>query len=150
MERKEKTLNGFTLPELMVTAVIIILVFLGMLLGLIRCLELHELSRNSFLAVSAVKTKVEDIKNTALTDLVTTYNNVTFTTPDLNGIGVSYVDNTNPDLFKITVAFCWRQKNGRIVGEDQNLNGRVDGGEDANGNGILDSPVEIVSYIYNP
>ena len=133
----------------MVAAVIIILVFLGMLLGFIKCLELHELSRNSFVALTAVKTKMEDIKNTALTDLVTTHNNVTFTSADLTGMGVSYVDNTNADLFEITVVFCWRQKNGRVIGEDQNLNGQLDGGEDANGNGRLDSPVEVVSYIYN-
>ncbi len=52
-------------------------------------------------------------------------------------------------LLKIKVTCCWKEKGGRIIGEDKNLNGQLDIGEDINGNGELDSPVKLVTYIAN-
>ena len=49
----------------------------------------------------------------------------------------------------VTVSFSWRESGGRIIGEDLNLNGRLDAGEDKNGNGIIDSVVQFSSYIYH-
>ncbi len=49
----------------------------------------------------------------------------------------------------VTVTFCWRQSNGRLMGEDSNLNGALNTGEDVNGNGTIDSPVQLIAYIYN-
>jgi len=51
-------------------------------------------------------------------------------------------------LLQATVSVCWRQKN-RVIGEDKNLNGALDAGEDANGNKIIDSPVELTTLIVN-
>ncbi len=63
--------------------------------------------------------------------------------------GVSYVTLVNPSLAQITVSYCWRQKNGLFVGEDVDLDGNLDPGEDTNGNGIIDSPVQLVTYRYD-
>ena len=149
MIKKNKKISGFTLAELMVTTVIIVLAFLGMLIGFLKCLELHELSRNSSIAVAAVKTQIENIKNTDPADLIATYHNATFISEGLTGMGVSYVTNTDPEVFEVTVSFCWRQKNGRVIGEDENLNGQLNGGEDLDADGIIDSPVQVVTYIHN-
>ena len=130
-------------------AVIMILAFSGILVGYMRCLDLSELCKNSSIAVQASKTQLETIKNTAFSQIKPTYNNVTFNAAGINGIGVSYVDDTNPNLLKITVTFCWRQSNRRIIGEDTNLNGAINGAEDKNGNGMLDSIVQLVSYVFN-
>jgi hypothetical protein len=46
------------------------------------------------------------------------------------------------DLLELTVSVCWKQK-GRVIGEDKDLDGVLDSGEDANGNGMIDSSVEL-------
>lgn len=141
--------NGFTLVELMVAAVIMIIAFVGILVAYIRCLEISEMSKNSSTALTASKSHMEQIKNTTFADILATYHNVAFTAPNLNGMGVSYVDASNPDLLQVTVTFCWRQKSGLRVGEDTDLDGVIDAGEDVNANGMLDSPVQLVTYIYD-
>ena len=60
-----------------------------------------------------------------------------------------------PDrLYQIDITVAWRQRNGRIVGENNGegsggiaLNGIMDGSEDADGNGMLDSPIHITGLI---
>ena len=147
--RVEKENKGFTLAELMIAAVIFVLTFVGILLSYTRSMDISEMSRNSSTAVAAVKTRMEQIKNTSFSQVFSTYNNTMFQITGLTGIGVSYVDNTNPDLLEITISFCWQEKSGRIMGEDDNLNGQLDGGEDRNNNNLIDSPVQVISYIYN-
>ncbi len=140
---------GLTLPELLLASVIMILAFAGILISYLRCLELSEISRNSSIAIQAVESRMERIRNTAFAQIKPTYHNVIFSVPAINGMGVSYVDDSNPQLLKVTVTYCWRQSNGRIVGEDTNLNGVLNNGEDRNGNGILDSLAQAVTYIYS-
>ena len=62
--------------------------------------------------------------------------------------GVVYVDDSNPELLKVTISVSWKQGN-TVVGEDRNLDGSLNAGEDSNGNGILDSPVELTTLIVN-
>ncbi len=56
-------------------------------------------------------------------------------------------------LLEVTITVCWRAKDGRIIGEDNGagggiaLNGILDGAEDINGNGELDSPVKFMEFI---
>jgi prepilin-type N-terminal cleavage/methylation domain-containing protein len=65
---------------------------------------------------------------------------------DPNGI-------SNADLCWINVSISWMQKGGRIYGEDNGsgggtaLDGAINGSEDANGNGILDSPAQIITLM---
>ncbi|MBF0521468.1 MAG: prepilin-type N-terminal cleavage/methylation domain-containing protein [Candidatus Omnitrophica bacterium] len=149
MKNKKQYIQGFTLMELMVVTVILIVAIGGILATYIQCLAISEISRNSTTAMIAAKSRLEDIKNASFDQLVTKFNKVSFSIGDLNGIGVSYVDNTNLDLYKITISVCWQQRNGQIIGEDTNLNGQLDAGEDVNHNNIIDSPLQIVTYIYN-
>ena len=122
--------KGFTLVELMIAAMILGITFVGTILTFVRCLELNEMSRNSSTAVKAVKSRIEQMKDTTFNQIFTTFNNTTFAAAGLTGMGVTYVDNSNPDLLGVTVVFCWREKSGRVIGEDQNLNGVLDVGED--------------------
>lgn len=149
--------NAFTLMELMIAALILALVLVGLLASYISCMQLTEITRNISIAVNVVQAKAEEIKKQSelpLTEdhdyetLKTDYNGASFTTPRLNGIGVSYVDDANPKLVKITVSLSWRQSRGMVIGEDKNLNGQWDSGEDTLiANNTLDSPAEIVTYI---
>lgn len=52
----------------------------------------------------------------------------------------------NPALLDLHVAACWTAK-GRRIGEDQDCDGELDVGEDAKGNGWLDSPVMVSTRI---
>ncbi len=146
-----QTRRGFTLPELLIAAVVFVLTFVGILLSYLRCMELNELSRNSSLAVAAVKSRMEDIKNTDFVNISSTYDKIAFSANGINGKGVSYVEDvaTDPKLLKVTISFCWKQKSGLLVGEDNDLDGQLDAGEDKNANNILDSITQVVSYVYD-
>lgn len=148
-KRKVSVKKGFTLVELLVSSAILIVTIMGILMSYVRSLELAEIAKNKTIAMNAVKTRVEQIKNSAFANILATYNGITFTTPDLNGIGISYVTTINPNILQVTVSFSWKQNNTHLIGEDKDLDGVLDAGEDTNGNGILDSPVELVSSIYN-
>jgi len=142
-------MNAFTLMELMVAALILAIVLVGLLASYATCFNLNEIAQNTAFAVNACAKKTEEIKNFANFDQIkTTYHDVSFPPDNLTGSGVSYVDDTNPDLLVITVTVCWRQKNGRIIGEDADLDGGFDPGEDTiTVNGMLDSVAQVVTYL---
>jgi type II secretory pathway pseudopilin PulG len=149
MRTKMKNNDGFTLVELLVATVIIIIAFVGVLLSFIRCMELSEMSKNSSLAVSAAKTRMSQINNTPFTLIKNNFDKIAFDPDGLNGKGVSYIDDSISDLLEVKITVCWQQKNGLVVGEDQNCDGIYDVGEDLNGNGELDSPLAMVTYVYD-
>jgi hypothetical protein len=51
-------------------------------------------------------------------------------------------------IFKVTLSVSWRQNNGRVFGENTNINGQIDGAEDMSGDGMLNSPVQLAEYIF--
>lgn len=136
------------MPELMVATAILALTVTGILVAYLRCMELNEVSNNMSLAIQVAKSKMEDMKSTVFSQIKTTYNDVSFAVAGLNGRGISYVDDTNAQLLKLTVAICF-QSNRRVIGEDKDLDGVLDVGEDSNGNGTIDSTAQLVSYIYD-
>ncbi len=60
---------------------------------------------------------------------------------------------SNADLHWVSVSVTWMQERGRIFGEDDGtgggvaLDGVLNGAEDANGNGILDAPAQIITLM---
>ena len=107
--------KALTLPELMIAAVILVLVFSSILFSYITCIELNNISRNSSIAVRALKDRLEEIKNTSdFCEIKPSYNNVTFSAAGLTGSGVSHVDDTDFNCLLVTVEFSWSQPNGRI------------------------------------
>lgn len=140
--------KAFTLVETLVATGVFLIATIGIMYSYLKCLELTEIGRNASIAVQAVKNEMEDIKNSNFTTLYATYNNATFTAAGINGKGVVYVDNSNPALLQVKVVFCWQQQNGRLIGEDADLDGVLDAGEDKNGNGQIDSYVQIQTNIY--
>ena len=151
MKRLKRTSSaGFTLPEVLVAALVTIIAFVGILYTYARYIELDEVARNTSIVLQAAQNKIESIKNTDYDQIAGTFNNQTFTVAGItNNKGVVTIDSTNPKLMLITVTVCWKQNNNRLIGEDSNLNGAFNVGEDKNGNGVLDSPVQLVAYIYN-
>jgi Tfp pilus assembly protein PilV len=141
-----KNREGLTLVELLMALLILMPIFVTVMFAFIKAIELSEIARNTSLAVWASKNKMTEIENDDFID-VPGYHQVSFTSTSLTGTGVTYVDSSNPNLLKVTISFSWRQKNGRIIGEDQDLDGQLDAGEDANGDNQLSSPVGWTTLI---
>ncbi|MBU3912428.1 MAG: prepilin-type N-terminal cleavage/methylation domain-containing protein [Candidatus Omnitrophica bacterium] len=152
LRKKLSKRAGFTLMELVIAIGILALVLVGLLQVFVCCLSLSELAGNSTIAISKAQGKLEEIRNHSFNSIVVDYSqgespgNI-FDLTQLNGKGVIYIDDTNPELLEIEIVVSWQEKGNRIIGEDSNLNGALDTGEDDNGNGKLDSPVSLVSMI---
>jgi hypothetical protein len=56
----------------------------------------------------------------------------------------TYVD---AEMIEVVVSVSWQDRNGRIMGEDLDLDGTLDGGEDTNSDGELSSPVSLRTFI---
>ncbi len=108
--------KAFSLSELMIATLIFAFTFAGTLIVFFRCIELSEMARNSSAAVNAAKSQIATIENTAFDQILSTYNNTTFTTAEVNGTGVTYVTSLDADLLQVTQVFCWQEKNGRVMG----------------------------------
>lgn len=148
--------SGFTLAEVLVTFFLLAFCLCGLLLTYINMLNLTELSRSLTLATNAVQKELEDIKRINFDSLMA----LDGTTFDIAGFSSSYAkgrieicDNiTCPaiisysDLKRVRLVACFKSR-GRIFGEDQNLDGSLNTGEDKNGNNRLDCPVEVITLI---
>ena len=149
MKAGVKNTAGMTMPELLLAAALLSIVLVGLLLSYAMCLGLDQLSRNSTRALYAAQARLEEIKSTPYDHIKGMYHTTTFSPPSLDGMGVSYVDDSDPRLLLVTVTVCWRQPNGRVIGEDKNLNGILDAGEDTNMNNMIDSLVTLTTHLYN-
>ena len=146
---RKKRNKGFTVVEVLIAVLILLPVFVSVMYVFIRSMELSDMARHSSEAVREVRSRITDIENTPFAQVDVNYNNSTFTIAGIDGIGVTYVDDSVPNILEITNSFCWQESNGRLIGEDTNLNGVLDAGEDDNGNGIIDSPVMIVTKMFD-
>lgn len=156
-EKGTKMKKGFTLIEVLIASVIIVVAILAILSTLIHCFDLQETSKNLGLAMSVARAKIEEMRNADFTTLIVNYNGP-FEVTGLNGKGrvdASYVAGSNNNLIDVRIAICWRQKGGRIIGEDNGaglgipLDGILHNDEDADGDGEIDSPCTVVTSIAN-
>ena len=160
--------KGFTLPELLLAVAIAAFAVCGILLMYIAGMNLIKTSKNVSIATSYAQGVMEKIRNTPFPDIpgmifvvngtsyppIVVNANLTrwnFPLP-VNNLPTNrcavYVNYTDPEFLLVTISVCWRQGN-RVIGEDINLNGALDAGEDTNGNLIIDSTVELVTQVAN-
>jgi prepilin-type N-terminal cleavage/methylation domain-containing protein len=144
--------KGFTLVELLMVVAILAVVVLGLLQLFIYTSVQAQMAGNKTLAVAAATNKIEEIRNHTYTAIAADYAfggtpGNTFTPANLTGKGVVYIGSSNPDLLTIEVDVSWRNKYGRVIGEDTDLTGVWSASKDINGNGKLDSPVKLISAI---
>ena len=142
--------KGFTLLELMIAAGVLIVALSGLLAIFTNLLSLNENSRKLTIAMAACQDKLEEIRNSNFSTLYATYNNASF---DPAGFTVGQakgnvsINNSNPNLLQVFVSVSWRTRSNRVIGEDTNLNGVFEAGEDSNPNGRLDSPAAIATLM---
>jgi hypothetical protein len=100
-------------------------------------------------AIWQERTLVAAIQETPFHSIFDTYNQKKFPLVGMNGYIVTYVTPTASDLWTVYVSATWKDRRGRYNGEDVNLNGQLDTGEDKNGNNRLDSNVGFSTFIYD-
>ncbi len=141
--------KGFSLIEVLFAAGILAFVLCGLLAMYAQFFLSGDIGRQITLAVNSAQAKLEELKNT-------NFDSITSGTFAINGfaaadaLGVVEVTNAAPysDLKIVRVVISFRQQGQRIVGEDRNLNGVWDAGEDTMiNNSRLDSPIEVVTLI---
>lgn len=137
-----------TLVELLVAAGIFVLATTGIIVGYINAMELQEAARFHSAATKSIMSKIDQARSTSYYQIKATFHQVPFDIPGYKAKGVSYVDDSEPDLLVLIVSASWKDKVGRVHGEDKNLNGQIDGAEDSNGNGRLDGPVQLTTKIF--
>lgn len=142
--------KGIGIIELMISCAIIILSFVAFFYGLVSCFKLAQVSKETFFSLKAAGSKLEAIRSSTFIDIYTNYNGQTFEVAGLptgSGRGSISIDNSMPTLLKAYIAVCWRSADGRIIGEDTNLDGMLSPGEDHNNNNKMDSPVTLSTFI---
>ena len=143
--------GGFTLVELLMATIILSVVLVGLIQLFIRCSVLTELASNITAAMSEAQGKMEEIRNYDFDSIATDYVNGGALNPfdltQLAGKGIIYIDSSNADLLEVEIVISWQNKYGRIIGEDLDLDGTLDTGEDVNGDSKLSSIATLVSQI---
>lgn len=146
------TQKGFTLVEVLVSAAMLVIVVLGVSQLFVYCSLLTDTSGNLTIAMSEAQSKMDEIRNSTYSTIATNYasggsSGNTFDLTQTTGKGAIYIDSSNTSLLQVKITVSWRDRNRRIVGEDLDLDGALDGGEDTNSSGQLDSPATIICLI---
>jgi len=143
--RKNK--QGFTLLELMFVISILVVVISGMIRLFIFTSTQVDIAGRKTIAISQAQNKLEEIRNHDFDLIATDYASTSFNLSLIDGKGVIYIDSSNAELLTLEIVVSWRNKYNRIIGEDQDMDGALDAGEDLNSNGKIDSSVELISYV---
>lgn len=144
--------SGFTLLELMIGISVLIVALVGLLGVFAHMISLNENSGKLTLAVAACQAKLEEMRNSSFSTLYSNYNgtNGAFNPagfPSGEAKGAISIDESNRDLLQVFVSVSWMTRSNRVIGEDRNLNGVRDAGEDLNGNLRLDSPGQLATLM---
>ncbi len=142
--------HGFTLIELMISVSVLIVALAGLLGVFAHLISLNENSSKLTLAVAACQTKLEEIRNSTFSNTYATYNGASFNPQGFTSgeaKGAISVNNSNPNLLQVYISVSWRTRSNRVIGEDRNLNGALNAGEDSNANNRLDSPSQLATLM---
>jgi prepilin-type N-terminal cleavage/methylation domain-containing protein len=144
-----KKKSGFTLIEVALAMGLAAIAICGLLATYLSCLFLSSTSKDIHIAAEAAQGLMEQIRTDSFSQIVSDYDGLIFNVTALpTNRGVVYVNDSNPELLNVTISVCWNES-GRVMGEDTNLNGVLNAGEDKNNNTIIDSPVQLVTLIAN-
>lgn len=138
--------------ELMFVAAILVVVIAGMIRLFIFTSTQVDIAGRKTIALSQAQNKLEEIRNHTYSTIAADYASGgtpgnTFNLSLINGKGVIYIDSSNSELLTVEIVVSWQNKYNRIIGEDVNLDGALNAGEDLNSNGKIDSSIELISYV---
>ena len=143
-----KKKKGFTLVEILISTAIMAVAITATLQILNYLLMMNETNDVSVVCMNELQGMMDEVRNTLYGDIVSNYNGRQFQIAELTNRGIQhsgvFIASEIEPLFitRIKVVVCWQNRT-RTIGEDLNFNGLLDGGEDTDGNGELDSPLMI-------
>ena len=145
--------KGVTLIEILVALFVLVIGILGTLQLFSYCAYLAEMSGNTNYIIDQAQSKIDEMRSSSFSLIATNYasggtpgNTLTLTNPTAKGVII--IDSSTADLLQVEINVSWKnERNDRIIGEDLDLDGVLDAGEDVNGNGKLDSPVKLITLI---
>jgi prepilin-type N-terminal cleavage/methylation domain-containing protein len=148
VNKREELLSGFTLLELAITAAILGLAACGIFSLLISSATLADSAGNITIMSNVAKQEFENNIQRANFDTLNTYSRLPPNVPAGTSL-VCYVQDhpTVNDIKIVRIVVSYRGKSNRVIGEDQNLNGVLDGGEDRDANGRLSSLCEMTTFV---
>ena len=141
--------KAISIVEILLSLTILIIGLVGLLQTFVYCSYLNDLAFSMTSSLVAAQDKLEEIRDSNYSTLTTDYASGgtpgnTFTIPNVNGKGAISIDASNANLLSIRIVVCFKTKNGRLIGDDANLDGSVDAGD---GNGQIDSPIVLISLL---
>lgn len=160
--------EGFTLVELMVAATVTTVALLGILGVFSGCFGVDQSARDLTTAINGARIIMEDLRTLRDQDNTRAPGHYTDTIASwvaenrLHSVAIDIIDDgTEPvaqplssaTLYWVSISVSWMEQGGRIAGEDDGAGGGVafdgilNGGEDANGNNIIDSPAQITTLL---
>jgi len=105
--------KGFTLMEVMLAVAITAIALCGILATYMACFTMIKTSKNASIATSAAQGLMDEIRNAPFPLIKSTYNGAAFTPVSnlpQNNVAVD-VDDSDPELLKVTVNISWREGN---------------------------------------
>ena len=145
--------SGMTLVELMVAVLLLLPILTVVMQNFITCMTLNSSSEDTSKVIWQERSLLAAMEKTSFHDIKGTYDKKTFPLAGPQGYLTTYVDEANSitdtDLLVVYISATWKDRSGRYTGEDVNLNGTLDAGEDKNGNDRLDSNVGFSTFIYD-
>jgi len=143
--------KGFTLIEVSLAVLVFIVVLTSLLSLYISFIKLSEDTLATTRAFFSAQKMMETIRGYNFNKIKNDFDGYTFTPEGFSSDkakGIVYVteEEGRSDLLRVNIVICFKSGE-RIIGEDLNLNGNLDIGEDKNNNDMLDSPVEITTLI---
>jgi len=147
-QSKKRFSRAFTLLELALAIAIFVIAACGILSLFISSATVAESAGNVTRAINLAREELENNIRQANFANLASYSLLPPNIPNDMSL-VCYVQNhpTLNDLRQVTIVVSYRGKSRRVMGEDENLNGVLDGGEDTDGNGRLSSLCEISTFI---
>lgn len=141
----------FTILEVSIAALVFTVSLVTLLALYINSSQLAEFTTNATKSLFSAQKMVETIRNHNFSGIETDYANYTFDPegfPVGTAKGIVYVTQYGgrSDILQVNIVICFRVGQ-RIIGEDLDLDGALDSGEDSNGNAVLDSVTEITTLL---
>ncbi len=147
--------KGFTLTELLLTMAIFAIAIVGIFSMYNASVALTDMAGSLTQMTNIAAFKLESLYDVADFSALDAFNGQSFNLAEFgfdsiaisDARGVYIISSYNNDLKRATVSISYKIKGNRVMGEDANLNGVLDAGEDLNGDNRLSSPVELSTVI---